>query len=299
VLDQSTIGTAQLLLAGLPQAGRILPLGMWVFTYDDIRQRPKREKSQNFLERLFLMRLLAATPAGRTLCFILDRGYNRLALVRHLLAQPDAFFILRSRRDIVVQRRKGRRMTRTPLGALRGRHGQPRRLERVRYGAGKTALELDVIIYWERGHKECWYLVVPPGSARRVGDAEVVALYRRRMHVEQGFRDFKTHLGVRGLQLQVRISARIERLLMAFALAYALVVSLGMTRVVEGARPRLEDRRPSARHGTDRVLSVRTVAALLLGGLCSEFVRALCCTIERLVRRACGGAGMYYVALRL
>lgn len=299
ILDQSAVGDAQLLLAGIPQAGRVLPLGLWVFTYEDIRQRPQREKSQNFLERVFLMRLLEATPAGRVLCFILDRGYDRLQLVRHLLAQPEAFFILRSKRNVTVQRCKRGRLTRTRLGSLRAPHGQPRRLERVRYGGSAKAVEVDVIIYWERGHKEVWYLVVPPGSARRVPDGEVVRLYRRRMHVEQGFRDFKTHLGVRGLQLQVRVSQRVERLLMAFTLAYALVVSLGMTRVAERARERLEDRRRGSRHGTDRILSVRTIAALLLGGLCVEFLRALARTIDRLVQRTLASAGLYYVALRL
>jgi len=33
ILDQSTVGAAQLLLAGIPQAGRILPLALWIFTY--------------------------------------------------------------------------------------------------------------------------------------------------------------------------------------------------------------------------------------------------------------------------
>ena len=84
-------------------------------------------------------------------------------------------------------------------------------------------------------------MVVPPGSAAALPTAQVVALYRRRMHIERGFRDFKTDLAVRGLQLQVRISERVERLLMAFTLAYALVVALGVSRLAEEARERLED----------------------------------------------------------
>jgi hypothetical protein len=141
--------------------------------------------------------------------------------------------------------------------------------------------------------------VVPPGSAGRLPTAEVVALYRRRMHIEQGFRDFKTPLGVRGLQLQVRMSERVGRLLMAFTLAYALVVSLGLTRVAEQARARLEDRRSAGRHGTTKILSARTVAALLPGGLCGELLARLAATVTWLLARTLDGSGLYPVALTL
>lgn len=298
LLDQSTIGAAQLLLAGIPQAGRILPLALMTFTYADIQSRPEREKSQNFIERCFFLRLLEAAPAGLTLCFILDRGYARLSLMRELLAEPRACFILRTRRNVVIERPKRGRWTRCRVDSLRVRYGQPQRLERIRY-RGWEPIEVDLVIHYERGHKEPWYLVVPPGSAAWLPTAEVVALYRRRMHIEQGFRDFKTHLGVRGLRLQVRISERVGRLLMAFTLAYALVVSLGMTQLAEQARERLEDRRATIRHGTARILSARTVAALLLGGLCIEVLARLALLVDQLLARTLAGAGLYHVALAL
>lgn len=298
VLDQSTVGLAQLLLAGLPVAGRILPLGLMTFTYADIQNRPEREKSQNFLERCFFVRLLDAAPPGVRLCFILDRGYARVSLVLDLLAQPGAGFILRTRRDVTIERLKRGRQTRCRIGSLRAPHGQPRRLERIRYHRWQP-VEVDLIIYYERGHKEPWYLVVPPGSAGWLPTPEVVTLYRRRMHIEQGFRDFKTHLGVRGLRLQVRISERVGRLLMAFTLAYALVVALGLTQVAEHARARLEDQRPQARHGTAKILSARTLAALLLSGLCGELLACLSATVAWLLTHTLHGAGLYHVALTL
>lgn len=298
VLDQSTVGLAQLLLAGIPVAGRILPLALLTFTYADIQTRPEREKSQNFIEHCFFLRLLEAAPAGVRLCFILDRGYARVSLLRLLLAQPRASFILRARREVVIERPKGGRRTRCPLGSLRAPAGQPRRLAGIRY-RGHHPVEVDLIIYYEAGHKEPWYLVVPPGSAAWLPTAEVVALYRRRMHIEQGFRDFKTHLGVRGLRLQVRVSERVQRLLMAFTLAYALVVVLGMSRLAEQARARLEDQRDTGRHGTARILSVRTVAALLLGGLCAELLDRLARTVAQLLTCTLAGRGLYYIALTL
>jgi hypothetical protein len=298
IIDQSRVGTAELLLAGIPQAGRILPLALMSFMYADLHRRPERDRSQNYLERIFFLRLLEATPARLQLVFILDRGYARVSLMRELLGQPQAFFILRARRNVVVERNKRGRRVRTRLGALRSPYGQVRRIEQVLYRGDKPVL-VDVVLYYEPGHKERWYLVVPPGSSSRLSNEQVVALYRKRMQVEQGFRDFKTHLGVRGLRLQVRVSERVQRLLMAFTLAYALVVSLGMTRVAESARPRLEVPRAKDRHGTRRILSVRSVAALLLGGMCVELLRRLAATIDRLLGGVLRGRGLYRLAPRL
>jgi hypothetical protein len=208
VLDQSTLGEAQLLMAGVPFAGRVLPLGLMTFTYEDIRNRPEREKSQNFVERLFFLQLLEAAR-GQRLCFILDRGYARVSLMRELLSESGATFILRTRRDVTIERRKRNRVTRCKIGSLKPRPGRPLRLEGILY-RGERPVELDLVIYYEHGHKEAWYLLVPPRSRAMLPDDEVVALYRQRMRIEQGFRDFKTHLGLRGLRLQVRISQRVQ-----------------------------------------------------------------------------------------
>jgi hypothetical protein len=297
ICDQSALGAAQLLVAGIPLAGRILPLAVTTFTYADIQNRPLREKSQNFIEHILFTRLLEASPPGITLCFILDRGYARVDLLR-LLLQQQAPFILRVKRNVVVQGGQGEDHWRCRVGALPAPHGQVRRLERIRYHAQKP-IELDLIIYGEQGFQEPWYLAVPAGSAHWLPTAEVVELYRRRMHVEQGFRDFKTHLGLRGLRLEVRIAPRVERLLMAFTLAYALVVVLGMTEVAERARERLEDARPRGRHGTTRILSARTVGALLLGGFCAELTAAVIATFAWLITWILKGAGLYCLALRL
>lgn len=297
VLDQSTLGEAQLLMAGVPFAGRVLPLGLMTFTYEDIRNRPEREKSQNFVERLFFLQLLEAA-GGAPLCFILDRGYARVSLMRELLSEPGAAFILRTRRNVTIERRKEQSVTRCKVGSLKARPGRPLRLEGILY-RGDNPIELDLVIYYERGHKEAWYLLVPPRSRETLPDHDVVALYRQRMRIEQGFRDFKTHLGLRGLRLEVRVSERVQRLLLAFTLAYALVVALGVSKLAEDARKRLEDPRAATRHGTARILSARSLAALLLCGLCRELLKRLTSTIRRLVARALAGDGLYYVAARL
>jgi hypothetical protein len=123
---------------------------------------------------------------------------------------------------------------------------------------------VDVIAFHEAGFKEPWWLLVPAGSAKILPTRTVVTLYRERMQVEHSFRDFKTHLGLRGLKLKVRIAERTGRLLLAFCIAYCLALVLGVSPEAQAARVDLEVQRRRARHGTRRTLSVLSLAMLML-----------------------------------
>ena len=52
-------------------------------------------------------------------------------------------------------------------------------------------------IYFGKGYQDPWYLRVPSGTSLRA--EQIVELYAKRRSIEQGFRDWKTPLGVRGL----------------------------------------------------------------------------------------------------
>ncbi len=106
--------------------------------------------------------------------------------------------------------------------------------------------------------------MVPSQSSALLPVRTVVALYRERMQVEQSFRDFKTHLGLRGLRLKVNIAERTGRLLLAFTMAYCLALLLGVSREAEKARRDLEIPRRRPRHGSCRTLSVLYVALAML-----------------------------------
>src|SRR5207253_3376966 len=53
--------------------------------------------------------------------------------------------------------------------------------------------------------------LIQPDSEAWLPTEEVVRLYRQRMQIEQCFRDWKSHLGLRGLHLQVQKSERLLR----------------------------------------------------------------------------------------
>lgn len=255
LFDQTKAGSTQALVAGVPFEGRALPLSVYTFDY------PWQEtvaKSQNELEEVFLCDVESALPTGVRAVWIGDRGYARAALLRRA-AQRRWLYVLRGRVGTCIEW-KGKRLK---LGQLRCRQDRALRYRGVLYQA-QEKVPVDVITFHGTGFEEPWYLLVPAGCEKELPTATVVKLYRQRMQVEQSFRDFKTHLGLRGLQLKTRVAPRIGRLLLAFTLAYALALALGANEVAQQARASLEIPRRASRHGTQRCLSVLSMAMLLL-----------------------------------
>jgi len=80
------------------------------------------------------------------------------------------------------------------------------------------------------------------------------------MNIEVTFRDFKSHLGVRGLSLKVRKGERLDRLLGAMVLTYILLLVLGIGEIGKYLRKRIEIPRSKVRHGTRKTLSVLTIS---------------------------------------
>jgi hypothetical protein len=104
-------------------------------------------------------------------------------------------------------------------------------------------VSVDVVFYQDPEFQEPWWLLVPPHSAALVPAKTVVTLYRERMQVEHSLRDFKTHLGLRGLHLKVDVAERTSRPLLAFTMAYCLALVLGVSPEAERARGDPEIRR--------------------------------------------------------
>lgn len=255
ILDQTKSGSAQALLAAVPYAGRALPLGCYTFAY------PLTEpalKSQNQLEHIFLLDMEASLPPGLIAVWIGDRAYARSLLLQQNEEEKRPY-ILRGRRETIITY-QGRRMK---LGQLQAPPRKAVRYENVLYHSYRN-VPVDVIVYYDPAYEEPWHLLVPVGYRKLLATELVVDLYRERMQIEQSFRDFKTHLGLRGLNLQIDIAPRMGRLLLAFCLAYVLCVLLGDSPLGEQARNHFEIPRRTPRHGTRRTLSALTMAMLIL-----------------------------------
>jgi hypothetical protein len=255
ILDQTKSGSAQAIVAAVPYAGRALPLACYTFAY------PLTEpaiKSQNQLEHIFLLDTGTSLPPGVIAIWIADRAYARSLLLQQS-EQEQRPYIVRGRKETIITC-QGRRMK---LGHL---HAPPRkalRYQNVLYHAHRK-VPVDVIVYYDPTYREPWYLLVPVAFRNLLETDLVVDLYRERMQIEQSFRDFKTHLGLRGLNLQIDIASRMGRLLLAFCLAYILCVLLGESSLGQQARRGFEIPRYTARHGTRRTLSALSIAMLIL-----------------------------------
>jgi hypothetical protein len=252
ILDQTTLRGIETLLIGLVFEGRVLPIAFSCFMEEFIH------KSQNILEHSLILAAMSCFPPEFRPLLILDLGYARVALLIQL-RQEGIPFLCRAKRSVMVHL-QGQTKGQT-LGRFKIKVGQIRRYSVLYHSHKKESL--DLIIYFGKGYKEPWYLLVPSGTSLTA--EEIVHLYAKRMSIEQGFRDWKTHLGVRGLVFYGDNPApRLTRLLLAFSLSYLLCLALGSTEEAQTVRAFVEIKRRKPRHGTTRTLSVLSIGILRL-----------------------------------
>jgi hypothetical protein len=239
-------------------------------------------KSQNILEHSLILAAMSCFPVEFRPLLILDRGFARVALLIYL-RQEGIPFLCRAKRNVMVYvNGKGR-----TLGRFKIKPGQLRRYSVFYHSQKKEAL--DLIIYFGKGYKQPWYLLVPSGTSLTA--EQIVELYAKRMSIEQGFRDWKTHLGVRGLVFHGDNPApRLTRLLLAFSLSYLLCLSLGSTEQAQIVRAFVEIKRHKPRHGTTRTLSVLSIGILRLS--LNKFSKQAYGELLRMISGLCRGKGV-------
>jgi len=252
VVDQTTVRGTQVIMAGVRVAHRVLPVAFVCYEYEQIR------KSQNILENSLLLLIASCLPLGCKPVFVMDRGYARASLLRQLRTL-NIPFVVRGRSNTIV-RVGGQRLS---LGRLPRRAGRASRYANASY-QDSAQEPVDVVVFHNPDFKEPWFLLVPAGSTAQLPTDDVVDLYRERMHIELTFRDWKTHLGVRGLRLQVDTAPRLGRLLLALSIAYILAVLLGSGHIAARVRAHAEVLRSTPRHGTRLRLSALSIGILAL-----------------------------------
>jgi hypothetical protein len=250
ILDQTTIRGIQTLLIGAIFEGRVLPVAFSCFTHAGI------QKSQNILEHALILTVMSCFPLESCPLLIMDRGYARVALLEKLRREGIPFLV-RAKANVIVYYQGKPRL----LGRFTVKTGQMRRYQVLYHSRKKEPL--DLIVFRGHGYRETWYLLVPRGFP--LTTQEIVDLYAKRMSIEQGFRDWKTHLGVRGLVFRTADPApHLTRLLLAFSLSYLLCLALGATEEATQVRAFVEIPRRKPRHGTTRTLSALSIGMIRL-----------------------------------
>jgi hypothetical protein len=278
ILDQTTIRGIETLLIGLVFEGRVLPIAFSCFMKKFIH------KSQNILEHSLILAAMSCFPVDCRPFLILDRGYARVSLFIHL-REEGIPFLCRAKRSVMVYF-QGQTQGQT-LGRFKIKPGQLLRYPVLYHSQKKEPL--DLIVYFGKGYQEPWYLLVASGTSLTA--EQIVELYAKRMSIEQGFRDWKTHLGVRGLVFYGDNPApRLTRLLLAFSLSYLLCLALGSTQEALAVRAFVEIRRRKPRHGTTRTLSVLSIGILRLS--LSRFSKQADRDLLKMLRRLSQGKGV-------
>jgi hypothetical protein len=171
-----------------------------------------------------LLRLLRALVPDRVAIIVLaDRGFGRAELAR-VCRQARLHFLIRVKTDAGVRHPRYRGL----LKDYPVRRGIRRVLRGAEYRLSDP-LALNVVIRWKRGlpadRDEPWFLITDlPGSA-----VALTELYARRTAVEELFRDGKSLRNGWALRLtRLTRADRFDRLLLVLALAYWLLVGLGL-----------------------------------------------------------------------
>jgi len=221
LLDWTDLGNGfEVLKATVSYGGRSQAIA-WVTT-----QKGYYGRSRNVFESNFCKLLKTLLPPGVELVIIADRGFARATFFR-VLKKAGISFIIRVRRDVHLIHGRGE-------GPLKNRviePGRTRDFEDALYSDG-SRVNVRCVITWgvsKKGNipKGPWYLVTNIRGDRLTA-SEIVDGYKKRMRIEQAFRDEKSMRF--GFQLRsVRLTSRdrYDRLFAIAAVAMLLLVMLG------------------------------------------------------------------------
>mgnify|MGYP006299208621 CR=1 FL=1 len=180
-------------------------------------------RSQNALEEGLLHLLRDMIPPSIRVILLADRGFGRTELGR-LCQELDFRYLIRIRPDVYVA---GKAFT-GMLDRLPIAKGQARLLKNLRYRKTDPVTQ-NVVVAWKPNlpakRDEPWFLMTDLSHR----PWKLTDLYGRRMTIEECFRDHKSKRNGFALRLiQVRTPDRVDRLLLILALAYILLMGIGL-----------------------------------------------------------------------
>lgn len=216
-LDWTEVRNFHTLMAAGVIRGRGVPL-LWA-SYEEW----KFHKSQNNLEEGLLRLLKSLLPEGVTVILLADRGFGRTELAR-TCQQLGFRYVIRIKPDVYVKcpRYRGK------LNDLPVKRGTQLLLRDVEFRKENPVTQ-HVAVCWKKGlpkeRDECWFLMTDlPDKVPKLTD-----LYGRRMTIEEFFRDKKNRRHGWALRnIQITKPERLDRLLLILALAYWLLVGVGL-----------------------------------------------------------------------
>jgi hypothetical protein len=209
-LDWTYLGDYVLLAAKVALRRRAVPVAWAVMRKD---QFDKDHKSRNSVEEQLIEHLAVALSRVRWV-LVADRGFARASLIKKLLRWRISF-VIRAIGTTWVQSGAFNCI----LDNVPRRPGRARRYEEVLYHRTKK-VPVSLVLTHREPAAEPWYLIT-----NLQGLKEPVLAYRRRMWIEESFRDAKSNLGLDTLWLAS--PERMERMMILVAVGMLLAVLVG------------------------------------------------------------------------
>lgn len=213
-LDWVDIRHFQCLVLAARLRGRALPLLWAVYQYHDVY------RSQNNLEYGLLRLFRTLVPTTVELTLLADRGFGRTEMAR-LCQELKIHYVIRLQPSAWIRcRRYSGRLSDYPI-----QRGQRHLLRNVAYRKERPVIQ-QLAVLWRPEESEPWYLMTDQEHVR----AQTLSkIFGHRMSIEEYFRDTKSKRNGFALRLiQIQDSQRLSRFLLILALAYWLLVAVGL-----------------------------------------------------------------------
>jgi hypothetical protein len=251
----------QMLLASVVIGCRAIPVQSKV-TSNTLAQWSQNKEEDEFLRTI----VLTLTEVGVVAIFLCDRGFRRVSWIK-LIKGLKQHFVVRLIPDVMVHKR-----------------GDCRRLRDWHLGMGQAvdlgvvwlredrAVRTRVVGVWAYGQAEPWWLAT---DLLEDSLADVVALYDRRMAIEQQIRDTKgCRFGVKLIWTQFNKPQYLSRFVLLIGVALVLWTAVGEAVAEQSPGVRLPCKRKGPRLSLLRVgirFLVRVARRVHIG---VKFVRA-------------------------
>lgn len=185
LVDLTYLDPYAFLVASIPKLGRALPVAWYAFRRD-LKGEPF--DSQNLLIEDLLRKLLAELPVKVQAILCADREFARVSFFR---------FAKKIQRDFLVRIDSESWIIHPQYSGALGQMGlQPGDAPRWFKGAlycKEDPERINLLAVWVKGYREPWFL------ATTLSDHRIVfRIYKQRMKIEHGFRDWKHHLRLKG-----------------------------------------------------------------------------------------------------
>ena len=202
------------LSANIPRNGRALPVAWRVFRRD---LEEESELSQNLIVQALIKQTLSRLVEAIDTVIVADREFASAAFFRFLKKLRTVFTIRVDAETWVVHPRYS-----GPLGEIGLQPGGRRIwLEGALYGKEERE-PVNLLAVWEVGQREPWFI------ASQLDDPKLVErLYRKRMKIEHGYRDWKHHLRLKGTP-KVKSAKQLGELVVGVVLLYWYLCLLGI-----------------------------------------------------------------------